>query len=404
MKITDVKTHLLTALWKDDPWFPQCLFNTAVVRVETDSELDGLGEITLAYFSPESVEPIVDFFKPVLIGQDPFDISRLGRAMFDEAVFWARSGAGRSVISGLEMALWDLKGKALNVPVYQLLGGPVKDRIATYASGGISQWPMEDNIKKMASYADLGYRAVKISTDFYGSEQLRGSDSEGLGRVIRFELPFAQRVEKMAANFESLRREFGPDMDFAIDGHQGGTPNPDCITEALAIVDALAPYRLRFFEEPLAYTDVDGYIQLCARSPIPIAGGESLAGLDQFHNLIGRNGLHVIQPDVGFAGGMSETVRIIHHAEAYNISTAIHTGAAMGPAFAASWHLAAATQSVQWLECVVASESVKRDLILDNFDLADGFMPLPSSPGFGVHLTPELIEKYKFVPGTGERT
>ena len=404
MKITDIKTHLLTALWKDDPWFSRYLFSTAVVRIETDSGIEGLGEITLGYFSPESVVPLVDFFKPKLLGQDPMNISSLNREMFDLAVFWARSGAGRSVISGLEMALWDLKGKALNVPVYQLLGGAVRDRVPVYASGGGSCWPIEDNVKKIASYAELGYRAVKISTRFHPVEHLAGSDTEGCERLAPIGFPYAQRLETLVANFQGLRREFGADIDLAIDGHQGGVPNPDCITEALAICDALAPYRLRFFEEPLAYTDVDGYIQLCAQSKIPIAGGESLSGLDQFHSLISRNGLRIIQPDVGFAGGLTETVRIIHHAEAYNIKTAIHAGAAMGPALAASWHLAVATQSVDWLELVVASDSIKRDLLLDKLDLEDGFMGLPAEPGLGVQLTPELLSKYKFVPGSGERT
>src|SRR4030095_8142143 len=99
---------------------------------------------------------------------------------------------------------------------------------------------------------------------------------------------------------------------------------------------------LRFYEEPLAYTDLDGYRELRQRSRIPIAGGESLCGLDQFNALIAGRGVHVIQPDIGFVGGLQETVRIVHHAEASNITTAIHTGASMGPSFAASWHLAAA--------------------------------------------------------------
>src|SRR5690606_7837919 len=103
-------------------------------------------------------------------------------------------------------------------------------------------------------------------------------------------------------------------------GHQGGDPNPIPVTEAIATAEALAPFRLRFYEEPLAYTNVDGYRQLCAKSPIPVAGGESLCGVDQFHALIAGQGVHMIQPDIAFVGGLQETIRIMHHAEAYNMS------------------------------------------------------------------------------------
>lgn len=217
-------------------------------------------------------------------------------------------------------------------------------------------------------------------------------------------MPFAKKLEVLEEAFGRLRQEFGADMDLAIDGHQGGVPNPIPVTEAVAIAEALAPYRLRFYEEPLAYTNLDGYSELRARSRIPIAGGESLCGLDQFHPLIARQGVHVIQPDIGFVGGLAETLRVIHHAEASNLSTAIHTGASMGPSLAASWHLAAAVRSVDWLEHVLAATSIQNDLLLDSFKVSDGSVGLPSTPGLGVHLPPEFLAKYAFKPRSGERT
>ena len=402
MKITNVTTHLLTAQWVDDPWFPQLLHTTALVEIQTDAKLSGLGEITLGYFAPESVPALVEFFRPMLVGRDPQELTRLARDMFDEAVWWGRNGAGRSVIGGIEMALWDLLGKALNVPVYQLLGGKVRDRIPVYASGGATCWPKEENIRKVAFYAERGYRATKLSTNFY--ELPKPSASLHQGRLTEVSLPFASRLEQMVGCFELLRKEFGAGMDFAIDGHQGGVPNPIPATEAVQIADALAPFRLRFYEEPLAYTDVEGYAELRARSPIPIAGGESLSGLDQFHTFLAAKGFHIIQPDLGFVGGIQETMRIVHHAEAFNVGTAIHTGASVGPAFAAAWHLAAASHSVEWLENVVAARSVQDDLLADDFQVQDGAIGLPQSPGLGVRLSAELLQKYKFVPGSGERT
>jgi L-alanine-DL-glutamate epimerase-like enolase superfamily enzyme len=112
----------------------------------------------------------------------------------------------------------------------------------------------------------------------------------------------------------------------------------------------------------------------------------------------------VIQPDLGFAGGLQETVRIVHHAEAFNLSTAIHTGASMGPSLAASWHLAAASHSVEWLEHVLAAKSIQDAILLDSFSVSEGTVGLPSAPGLGVRLTPETLARFSFHPDSGERT
>ncbi|MBE7537721.1 MAG: mandelate racemase/muconate lactonizing enzyme family protein [Opitutaceae bacterium] len=402
MKITKVTTHLLTTRWTDDPFFPNALHSTAIFRIETDTGLDGLGEATWGYFAPDAVPALVDYFRPVLLGRDPLDLTAVTRAMLNDSVWWARSGAGRSVISGLELALWDLKGKALGVPVYQLLGGKVRDAIPVYASGGPSLWPMDQTVRKIEHYAGLGYRAVKLSTGFY--EWPASSQPGHQTRMKPVPFQHAQKLDRLTELFTRLRREFGADIDLAIDGHQGGVPNPIPVSEAVAIAEALAPYRLRFYEEPLAYTNIDGYVELRNRSQIPIAGGESLCGLDQFHDLIARGCVHVIQPDIGFVGGLQETVRVVHHAEASNLSTAIHTGASMGPSLAASWHLAAASHSVDWLEHVQAASTIQRAIMMDPFGVNEGRVGLPTSPGLGVSLTTETLERFRFVPSSGERT
>jgi L-alanine-DL-glutamate epimerase-like enolase superfamily enzyme len=402
MKITNINTHLLTAQWVDDPWFPQLLHATALVEIESDAQLSGFGEITLGYFAPECVPPMVEFFRPVLMGRDPHDRLRLTNDLYDEAVWWARSGAGRSVMGGIETALWDLQGKALNVPVYQLLGGSVRDRIPVYASGGATCWPKEENLRKVGFYAERGYRATKLSTNFYELPAPSASDHQG--RLHEVRLPFVSQLEQMVALFEQLRREFGAEMDFAIDGHQGGVPNPIPASEAAQIDNALACFRLRFYEEPLSYSDVEGYAELRARSAIPIAGGESLSGLDQFHVFLAAKAFHIVQPDLGFVGGIQETLRIIHHAQGQNISMAFHTGASVGPAFSAAWHMAAACPSTQWLEHVVAARSVQNDLLADEFCVRNGTVGLPQAPGLGVRLNAEILQKYKFVRGSGERT
>lgn len=401
MKITAVQTHLLTTQWVDDPSYPNSAHATAILRIETDGGVDGLGECTWGYFAPDAVPAMVAYFAPVLIGRDPLQVLETTRALADDSVWWARSGAGRSVISGLELALWDLKGKALGVPVYQLLGGKVRDRIPVYASGGPALWPVEDTIRKIEHYAQRGYRAAKLSTGLF---RLPPPAVDRQARLHPVPFGHAEKLAVLEGVFARLRREFGAAMDLAIDGHQGGVPNPIPVSEAVAIAEALAPHRLRFYEEPLAYTNLDGYCELRARSRIPIAGGESLCGLDQFHPLIARQGVDVIQPDLGFIGGLQETVRVIHHAEAFNLGTAIHTGASMGPSLAASWHLAAASHSVEWLEHVLAAKSIQDAILLDPFTVSEGTVGLPSAPGLGVRLTPEIVARFSFKPDSGERT
>ena len=150
--------------------------------------------MSVGYFAPEGVPALVDYFEPILAGQDPMDFARLARAMYDDSVFWARSGAGRSVISGIELALWDLAGKALGLPVYRLLGGSVRERIPVYASGGPACWPISENLRKVESYAEQGYRAAKISTDFYELQTPHGDESQRRLQAVPF--PFAQKRSK----------------------------------------------------------------------------------------------------------------------------------------------------------------------------------------------------------------
>ena len=242
MKITAVRTHLLTATWVDDPSFPNSPHSTAIIRLETDGGIDGLGECTWGYFAPDAVPAMVAYFAPVLLGRDPLQILEVTRALSTDAVWWARSGAGRSIISGLELALWDLKGKALGLPVYQLLGGKVRDRIPVYASGGPALWPVEDTVRKIDYYARRGYRAAKLSTGLFKMPPPAGDRQT---RVEPVEFPFAEKLTVLEGVFARLRREFGGAMDLAIDGHQGGVPNPIPVSEAVAIAEALAPHRLR---------------------------------------------------------------------------------------------------------------------------------------------------------------
>ena len=167
MKITRVRTLLSTAPQKDIFMKSRVRRSAALILIETDTELIGLGETYAGYFVPEVVPSIVDFYEPILVGQSPMDVDEISRRLFNAGKFWARVGLGSIVISGIESALLDLKGKVLGVPVYELLGGRCHDTLPCYATGGTSPHDRGELEGKVAQYLSLGFNAVKLGAGLY---------------------------------------------------------------------------------------------------------------------------------------------------------------------------------------------------------------------------------------------
>ncbi|HEU5329892.1 MAG TPA: hypothetical protein VFU78_17515, partial [Thermomicrobiales bacterium] len=161
MKITDVRTILLTGPISNDPSMLALrkVRSAAFIEVHTDSSHVGIGETYLGYQFPEAVPPIVDFLKPILVNAETLDIHTLRRRMLDCCAYWGRVGMAPAAISGIEAALWDLKGKVIGLPVYELLGGKHHDRLPAYATGGVSNWPLDRLLAKVDHYLSLGFRA-----------------------------------------------------------------------------------------------------------------------------------------------------------------------------------------------------------------------------------------------------
>src|SRR5262245_27859184 len=164
MRITDVRTVLLTGPVTLDPFVCECRKwrSAAFIEIHTDSELIGLGETYAGYFCPELVPEIVNFFRPILCGQEVENIEELWKRMYHCGNFWCRVGLGIIVLNGIEAALWDLKGKMLKQPVYQLLGGTEHERLDCYATGGPSNYPIDRLKRKVEFYLSLGFQAVKL--------------------------------------------------------------------------------------------------------------------------------------------------------------------------------------------------------------------------------------------------
>lgn len=405
MRITGVTTHLLSANWAaiDAQWADVGGHkSSAIVRVETDAGIVGLGEVIIGYFAPEAVPTLVDYYIPHLIGKDPLQVGALWNRMYESSKWWGRSGAAVSVISGIDIALWDIRGKAMGVPVHALLGGLMHERMPVYASIGGIPAGRETAIAAVRRWVDEGYRAVKCGQ--FDNDRFGYDDVEG----VYIDRPStADFARDSADRFIALREAFGPGVDFIIHNHMGSQawPLPMNLNEAARVLQALEPAALLFAEEPLPYEDIDGYAQLRQRTTTPIAGGEMLAGLHEFRAFLKQDALDIVQPDVSFCGGITTTWEVMKLASASFVRTALHMGGSFGPAYAAGLHLSFAHRDAFILETLPVALPTIRDLLLFPLELVDGtFGPPPSDvPGLGVELTEEHLRKYPFVPGSGER-
>jgi L-alanine-DL-glutamate epimerase-like enolase superfamily enzyme len=394
MKITDVTTVLLTGPSTDDPYLSvsKRLRSAAFVEVHTDTPHVGVGETYLGYFIPEIVPTLVDFFKPILVGAEAFDIHTLRRRMVDCCSYWGRVGVGPAVISGIEAALWDLKGKLLGLPVYELLGGKCHDRLPAYATGGPSNWPLEKLLAKIDFYLGQGFRGFKVAAGYYGD---RGEEPSGLS--------LGATVELETAKAEAMRRHVGNDVRILLDGHMGFKTGPERwdLATATAVLKALEPYDIFLFEEPLPYTDPRGYGELNRATTIPVAGGESLTTLEEFRQFAEQDAFAVAQPDAAWVGGLGEFVDVGRLFAQRNRWVASHAWGA-GAAVMQNVHAAFATPNAIIVELPPAAGALHREVWGDSLQMVDGAVLPPAAPGLGVVLTEELKAEYPFVPGTGE--
>lgn len=361
MKVTKVRTHLV------DSGFKTLVF----VEVETDEGIIGIGEATIGN-KPQTAVAVVEELGQYLIGQDPRRIEYHWQAMRINAF------SGGTVIdtgiSSLEIAMWDILGKSLNAPVYQLLGGACRDRIRVYASGW---WPMDDArpetiATRAAELVESGFTALKLVCHGpYGSHVVGPS-------VLR----------DAVAQVRAVRKAVGEDVEILIDMH--GRMQPE---DAVYFAKAVEEFRPGWLEEPVLPGDLDALKMVQASTSTAIATGERLHTKYEFHDLIAHRACGIIQPDVLHAGGILETKKIAAMAEARYMTIAPHNAA--GPvATAASMHLAACTPNCLILELWDPFLPWPQDLIKQPVKLENGYLPLPKGPGLGVELNHAGMSKH----------
>jgi L-alanine-DL-glutamate epimerase-like enolase superfamily enzyme len=393
MKILDVRTTLLTGPATNDPYLRELrkLRSAAFIEILTDTEHTGIGETYAGYFCPESIPGIVEFFKPILVGQDVDDIQELWNRMYHCGNFWCRVGLGTSVLTGIDAALWDLKGKIEGVPVYTLLGGRQHDRLLGYATGGPSNYPKEKLAQKIDYYLSLGFRGFKIATGSYSTE--RGQYTPGTP---------AEAADFEGDKLSSIRSHVGNDIYVMLDGHMGNhTGKTWTLDIALAAAKELERYDLFFFEEPLHYTDPWSYSELCRQTSVPIAGGECLTAAYEWRVFAERDAFDIGQPDASFTGGLGEFMKVAAMLKARDRHIATHAWGA-GGSLMQNIHCGFAAANTKILEIAPAFAGLHSEIVEDSFRMEDGYVLPPDKPGLGIVLTDEIKNRYPFQPGSGE--
>ena len=364
MRVTGIETFLCAANWR----------NFVFVRVDTDAGLHGWGEATLEGRERTVVAAIGELAR-YLVGQDPARIERHWHHMY-ETPFWRGGPVLGSAISGLDQALWDIKGKALGVPVYELLGGAAHDRIRYYANGWLPAAATVDDVAA-AAQAAVARGATALKWDPFGAAGL----FIGTGEL-------RTAIDCVAA----VREAVGPAIDLLIEAHGRLSP-----ANAIRVARQLERYDPFFYEEPVPPESMAELALVARSTSIPIASGERAFSKHDFRPMFEQQAVAYCQPDPCHAGGITETKKIAALAEAYHVGFAPHNP--NGPvATRVCQHLAAACPNFTILEWLPEDVDWRDAAMGGPFAVADGAMPLPEGPGLGIELDVAVLRAHPYVP------
>jgi galactonate dehydratase len=363
MKITTVKTYVCNAYRT----------NWVFVKVFTDVDgLYGVGEATLEYKEKTVVQACHDL-ESLLIGKDPHCIEAFWHNAYRDA-YWRGGAVLMSAISAIEMALWDIKGKDLGVPVYQLLGGKVRDAIPCYANGWFAPATTPDEFAEKAKIAvSQGFSALKW--DPFGSSYLQIERKQ-----------FHNAMECIAAVSDAVKK----DADLIIEAHGRFD-----IPTAVRIGHALSDFDILWLEEPIPPQNLEGLAEVKRRISVPVSAGERLYNRWDFKSLFELNAADFVQPDVSHAGGISEIKKIAAMAEAYHIPICPHNPS--GPvANAATLQLAGCIPNFYLLETMSSDVPWREEISTEEVKFEAGKMSIPDKPGLGIDINEAAILKYPY--------
>jgi galactonate dehydratase len=362
MKITNAKPFVVGDAWR----------NLLFIRIDTDEGISGCAEFTAHNKTGAVLAYLQEACSRYVLGSDPFDTENLFARMFRLDYSYGGS-VQMTVLSAIEIACWDIIGKALGQPVWRLLGGKCRDRIPAYANG----WYRVDRdpklfAEKAREVVAKGYRALKF--DPFGNGGMELSRSE---RLLAISL------------VEAVRDAVGPDVDIFIEAHGRMAPST-----SVAMGRQLERFEPAWYEEPVPPEDVDALLFVKNHIGIPVATGERCNSRYGFRELVERRAADILQPDVIHAGGLLETRKIAAMAEPCYMSVAPHNSAGPG-CTAASLHFAACASNFKIQETFDDfSEPWVRTVVRGAPEVHDGYFELPNRPGLGIELNEDVIREH----------
>jgi len=367
MKISGVKTHIVSAAmpkpWRIGNYVLERAYAT-IVEVATDEGIIGLGEC-IGRMGPGVTRSVIDeILAPVIIGENPMEIEGLWGRMFGLMRFRGHTrGFFLEAISGIDMALWDISGKAMNLPVHRLMMGCNRKTVPAYASSIFFDTP-----EKMAEIAvglvERGFDAIKVKV--------------------------GQGVDVDAACMKKIRQTVGPDIRLMVDANSAFTA-----TDATRLGRGLDELGVIWFEEPVPPDNLEGYKQLAEKLDTAIAAGEGEFSLYGVRSIL-ENGVTIFQPDVARAGGISEVRKMAVLCQAFQAAFAPHTGASSAICMAASLHLSAAVPNLMIYEHMVGENPLAEVLLKTPLpEPKNGMIDIPDGPGLGIELDRKALETYK---------
>jgi L-alanine-DL-glutamate epimerase-like enolase superfamily enzyme len=386
IKVTDIECHVLLA-----PDYDVSMTSSAqdsiVVLVHTDAGITGIGETDA---NPWMVKACIEApgthtmglcLKDMVVGSSPFDIPEIWERMYIGSAMNGRRGLVVHAMGAIEMALWDICGKAVGEPVHRLLGGATRDHIVPYASlqpAGRSFAEYRDALEQSALDAKaLGFRAMKTEVTMNGPYAHCG---------------MAESYERHTEVVAAVRKAIGPDIELMIDVQYLWEDADTC----LSVIRDWAEFNPYFVETPLWPDNIEEHARLAERSPIPIASGEWLSTRFEFRELIERGHIGVAQPDVGRVGGISEAKVVCDMAGARGLPIVPHCWKT-GISISATAHLAFVVPHcayIEYLPPALCLERLRRELAVEDLAFDDGRIALPTKPGLGVELNREAVEAY----------
>ena len=341
----------------------------AMVRIRTDDGQEGYGQV-----SPHGADlstPILHkMVAPFFLGKDPWDIDVLAEEFVRKTYKFPSSLALRA-LCGIDTAIWDLLGKSAGQPVYKLLGGKARERVPVYASSMSREISPEDEGARLRDLVDRdGFRCVKVRIG-----QVNGRDGDAS----------PGRTEKL---IPTIREALGDDVDINADANGAFS-----VSKAIRIGRVLEEYGYHHFEEPVPYQQIENMAQVAAALDIPVAAGEQDAILEQIHRIIETRAVDIIQPDIGYIGGMARARRAVHMAEAAGIPCTPHC-ANLSLIQVFTLHLAMAFPSIsQYQEWSIEDDPWARELYHPIPVVVDGDVEVSNSPGWGIELNPDFLRQ-----------